>query len=171
MTGLTAVLFVASSVRLAAAASAQVFAPPSQRPLVQTANYTSFSNNTLKDKLTCMARRSTASDLARGHRLCCASICLLLTTASTPIFESLAEQGILLTNYTAVTYPSESNYVAVMGVGFFGMHDDNMYHLLFNISTVVDLLEDKHVSWATYQENMPADASAFPLRISTKVKM
>jgi phospholipase C len=32
-----------------------------------------------------------------------------------------------------------------------------MYHFPFNISTVVDLLEDKHVSWATYQENMPAD--------------
>jgi hypothetical protein len=56
MTRLTAVLFVASFVRLAAAASAQVFAPPSQGPLVQTANYTSFSNSTLKDKPTRMAR-------------------------------------------------------------------------------------------------------------------
>jgi hypothetical protein len=37
------------------------------------------------------------------------------------------------------------------------MHDDNMYHIPSNISTVVDLLEDKHVSWATYQENMPTD--------------
>ncbi|KAJ7921786.1 hypothetical protein B0H13DRAFT_2318099 [Mycena leptocephala] len=36
MTRLTAVLFVASSVRLAAAASAQVFAPPSQGPIRTT---------------------------------------------------------------------------------------------------------------------------------------
>ncbi|KAJ7933370.1 phosphoesterase family-domain-containing protein [Mycena leptocephala] len=79
------------------------------------------------------------------------------TTASTPIFESLAEQGILITNYNAVTHPSEPNYVAAIGGDFFGMHDNNMYHFPFNISTVVDLLEDKHVSWATYQENMPAD--------------
>jgi hypothetical protein len=56
MTRLAAVLFVASSVRLVTAASAQVFAPPSQGSLVQTANYTSFSNNTLKDKPTCMGK-------------------------------------------------------------------------------------------------------------------
>jgi hypothetical protein len=37
------------------------------------------------------------------------------------------------------------------------MHDDNMYHIPSNISTVVDLLEDKGVTWATYQENMPTD--------------
>jgi hypothetical protein len=46
---------------------------------------------------------------------------------------------------------------AAIGGDFFGMHDDNMYHIPSNISTVVDLLEDKHVSWATYQENVPAD--------------
>jgi hypothetical protein len=38
------------------------------------------------------------------------------------------------------------------------MHDDNMYHIPSNITTVVDLLEDKDISWATYQENMAADA-------------
>ncbi|KAJ7864671.1 hypothetical protein B0H13DRAFT_1500401, partial [Mycena leptocephala] len=59
----------------------------------------------------------------------------------------LAEQGKLLTNYNAITHPSEPNYVAAIGGDFFGMHDDNMYHIPLNISTVVDLLEDKHVSW------------------------
>jgi hypothetical protein len=43
-------------VRLAAAASAQVFAPPSKGPLVQTANYTSFSNSTLNEKPTCKGK-------------------------------------------------------------------------------------------------------------------
>lgn len=47
--------------------------------------------------------------------------------------------------------------VAAIGGDFFGMSDDNMYHIPSNISTVVDLLEDKGVSWAPYQENMPAD--------------
>jgi len=32
------------------------------------------------------------------------------------------------------------------------------YHIPSNISCVVDLLEDKGISWATYQENMPTDA-------------
>jgi hypothetical protein len=47
--------------------------------------------------------------------------------------------------------------VAAIGGDFFGMADDNMYHIPSNISTVVDLLEDKGITWATYQENMPAD--------------
>lgn len=29
-----------------------------------------------------------------------------------------------------------------------------------NVSTLIDLLETKNISWATYQENMPTDAFA-----------
>lgn len=47
---LTSILFATSWVHLAYAATAQLFAPPSRNPLVQTANYTSFSNHTLNDK-------------------------------------------------------------------------------------------------------------------------
>ncbi|KAJ7626740.1 phosphoesterase family-domain-containing protein [Mycena rosella] len=145
-----AVLF-ASSFRLAGAVAAQTFEPPSKGPLVQTANYTSFSNNTLHTK-----------NVVKGkvfNRI----IQVWLentdfeTAASTPIFESLASQGLLFTNYHSVTHPSEPNYVAALGGDFFGMHDDNMYHIPSNISTIVDLLEDKKISWATYQENMPED--------------
>ncbi|KAJ7144511.1 phosphoesterase family-domain-containing protein [Mycena epipterygia] len=143
-------LFV-SSVHLANAISAQTFEPPSKGPLVQTSNYTSFSNNTLDDK-----------NVVKGkafNRI----IQIWLentdfdTAASTPMFESLAKHGILFTNYKSVTHPSQPNYVAALGGDFFGMHDDFMYHIPSNISTVVDLLVDKKISWATYQENMPTD--------------
>lgn len=53
---LSAVLILASSVRLAAATTAQGFEPASTGPLVQTANYTSFSNSTLKDRPTCKGK-------------------------------------------------------------------------------------------------------------------
>jgi phospholipase C len=33
------------------------------------------------------------------------------------------------------------------------------YNIPANISTVVDLLEAKHISWAAYAESMPTDAS------------
>lgn len=56
MTRLAAVLILASSARLAFAATAQVFSPPSKGLLVQTGNYTSFSNSTLKDKPTCKGK-------------------------------------------------------------------------------------------------------------------
>jgi len=151
MTRLSAVLFLASSVRLAAAATAQVFAPASTGPLVQSANYTSFSNSTLTDRPTHKGKvfnRIIQVWLENTD---------FVTAASTPIFESLAEQGILLTNYNSVTHPSEPNYVSAIGGDFFGMDADFMFHIPSNISTVVDLLEDKGVTWATYQENMPAD--------------
>ncbi|KAJ7758374.1 phosphoesterase family-domain-containing protein [Mycena metata] len=145
------ILLLAASARLASAATAQVFEPPSKGPLVQTANYTSFSNSTLNDK-----------KVVKGHAFNRIIHIWLentdfATTASTPIFESLAEQGLLLTNYNGVTHPSEPNYLAATGGDFWGLHDDFMYHVPANISCVVDLLEDKGISWATYQENMPAD--------------
>ncbi|KAJ7844901.1 phosphoesterase family-domain-containing protein [Mycena olivaceomarginata] len=149
---LTSILFATSSGHLAYAATAQLFAPPSRNPLVQTANYTSFSNHTLNDKKVVKGKvfnRIIQVWLENTD---------FETAASTSIFESLAEQGILFTNYNSVTHPSEPNYVAAIGGDFFGMHDDNMYHIPSNITTVVDLLEDKDISWATYQENMAADS-------------
>ncbi|KAJ7088900.1 phosphoesterase family-domain-containing protein [Mycena belliarum] len=147
----SAALLFASSFRLAGAVAAQVFEPPSKGPLVQTSNYTSFSNNTLHnprivkgkafDRIIQVWLENTDFE----------------TAATTPVFEELAKQGLLFTNYNSVTHPSEPNYVAALGGDFFGMHDDNMYHIPSNISTVIDLLEEKRISWATYQENMPED--------------
>ncbi|KAJ7087029.1 phosphoesterase family-domain-containing protein [Mycena crocata] len=151
-TWLYTAIILASYVRLASAAAAQVFSPPSTGPLVQTSNYTSFSNDTLNDEYVVPGKvfdRIIHVWLENTD---------FESAASTPAFESLAEQGILLTNYNGVTHVSEPNYVAAIGGDHFGMHDDNMYHVPSNISCVVDLLEDKNISWATYQENMPTDA-------------
>jgi Phosphoesterase family len=89
-------------------------------------------------------------------------------------FNELATQGVRLDQYCALTHPSEPNYVASVGGDFFGMGDDNLYNIppkcvttashdmfciqfLISISTVVDLLEAKNISWASYQENIPFD--------------
>ncbi|TPX45373.1 hypothetical protein SeMB42_g04034 [Synchytrium endobioticum] len=45
-------------------------------------------------------------------------------SASSPTFQKLASKGILLTNYHAVTHPSEPNYMASVGGDFFGLGDD-----------------------------------------------
>jgi len=79
------------------------------------------------------------------------------TTASDdPNFAALTKQGIQLTNNFAVTHPSEPNYVSVVGGEYFGMDNDNLNRIPQNISSVVDLLEDKKISWAEYQEDMPS---------------
>lgn len=57
--------------------------------------------------------------------------------------------------YSAVTHPSEPNYVACIGGDYFGMNNDAVNNIPANISSVVDLLEDKGISWGHYEEDMP----------------
>lgn len=73
-----------------------------------------------------------------------------------PNLSRLASQGITLSNYYAVTHPSQPNYMASVGGDTFGLGDDNFHSLPSNISSIVDLLEDKGISWGEYQEDMPS---------------
>ncbi|KAG6860741.1 hypothetical protein C0995_008005 [Termitomyces sp. Mi166 len=72
-----------------------------------------------------------------------------------PNLQALAKKGLSLTNYFALTHPSEPNYVASVGGEFFGIDTDDLLNLPTNVSSIVDLLEDKGISWAEYQEDMP----------------
>ena len=81
-------------------------------------------------------------------------------TSSTENFAAFTKQGIRLTNLFAVTHPSEPNYVASVGGDYYGMNNDNLNHVPENISSVVDLLEERGISWAEYQEDMPV--TGFP---------
>lgn len=75
--------------------------------------------------------------------------------AGDPSMKELAAKGIALTNYHAVTHPSEPNYAAVVAGDYFGMDNDDFIDFPKNISTVVDLLDTKGISFATYQEHIP----------------
>lgn len=70
-------------------------------------------------------------------------------------FQTLAAQGILLTNYYAVTHPSEPNYVASVGGDYFGIGDDSLHAIPQQIASVVDILEASGISWAEYEQDMP----------------
>ncbi|KAF8557383.1 hypothetical protein OG21DRAFT_1505322 [Imleria badia] len=74
-----------------------------------------------------------------------------------PVFRGLTAQGILLSSYYAVTHPSEPNYIASVGGDFFGLATDDLTYIPNNMSTIVDLLDAKSISWSSYQENMPTD--------------
>ncbi|CDO95216.1 unnamed protein product [Kluyveromyces dobzhanskii CBS 2104] len=67
----------------------------------------------------------------------------------------LATQGITLTNYWALTHPSEPNYLASVSGDYFALDDDRFIALPSNVSTIVDLLDTKGISWAEYQEHSP----------------
>ncbi|KAK3333747.1 phosphoesterase family-domain-containing protein [Cercophora scortea] len=72
-----------------------------------------------------------------------------------PNMQWLARQGILLTNYFAVTHPSQPNYAAAVCGDTFGMDHDEFVRFPANISTVVDLLDTKGITWGEYQEHQP----------------
>lgn len=67
----------------------------------------------------------------------------------------LAEQGIVLDNYWALTHPSEPNYLASVSGDYFALDDDRFIAMPSNISTIIDLLDTKNISWAEYQEHLP----------------
>ncbi|KAH9016787.1 phosphoesterase family-domain-containing protein [Lactarius pseudohatsudake] len=133
------------------AAQAPQFVPPSEGPLVESTNYVGANNGSLS-KSTVVAGKSfdrfiqiwiENTDFESAN--------------STAAFSDLAKQGIFLDQYYALTHPSEPNYMAAAGGDFWGCDDDNLYHLPPNVSTIVDLLEAKSISWASYQENLPSD--------------
>ncbi|TGZ77563.1 phosphoesterase-domain-containing protein [Ascodesmis nigricans] len=72
-----------------------------------------------------------------------------------PNMKKLAKQGILLTNYHALTHASQGNYIAAAAGDYFGIETGDTYNIPSNVSTIVDVLEDKGVSWGAYQEDMP----------------
>jgi len=72
-----------------------------------------------------------------------------------PNLKWLSTLGITLSNYFAVTHPSLPNYVAATGGDYYGLDNDKHNTLPANISSVVDILEDKNITWGEYQESMP----------------
>ncbi|KAG6032971.1 hypothetical protein E4U40_005736 [Claviceps sp. LM458 group G5] len=70
-------------------------------------------------------------------------------------FHWFAKRGITLSNYFAVTHPSQPNYMAAVAGDYFGMNHDEFLRSPRNVSTVIDLLDTKGISWGHYQEDMP----------------
>ncbi|KAF2151926.1 acid phosphatase phoa [Myriangium duriaei CBS 260.36] len=67
----------------------------------------------------------------------------------------LASKGVTLENYFGVTHPSEPNYIAAIGGDNFGLDGDPFVQIANNVSTVIDLLESRGISWSEYQEDLP----------------
>ena len=82
----------------------------------------------------------------------------LSTRADTDLsanFAWIATQGITLTNYLAITHPSQPNYVAAVGGSTHGIDSDDFTRISSSTKTIVDLLEAKGVSWSEYEEDSP----------------
>jgi len=82
--------------------------------------------------------------------------------ARAPFLHRLAQRGAVLTNYHAVAHPSYPNYLALVSGSTQSIHDNAPR--LFDKGNLVDLLEQAHVSWKVYAENLPAPCS--PVEVS-----
>ncbi|GBB90116.1 hypothetical protein RclHR1_00170020 [Rhizophagus clarus] len=65
------------------------------------------------------------------------------------------QNGILLSNYFAVEHPSEPNYIAQIYGSTLRIKDDADHNITGK--NLVDLLEDKGISWKAYMENYPGN--------------
>jgi len=72
-----------------------------------------------------------------------------------PYFAALAKRGQLLTNYHALTHPSQPNYVAMIFGDAMGVVDSTVTDVPGR--NLVDQLEERGLTWKTYQENYPGN--------------
>ena len=80
----------------------------------------------------------------------------IVKTLNHPYFnKTLASKGRLLTNYYAVTHPSQPNYISMISGSTFGVHTDFDYNL--DGQTIVDRLEERSIGWKSYQEDYPGN--------------
>ncbi|KAJ2963245.1 hypothetical protein NQZ79_g1753 [Umbelopsis isabellina] len=81
------------------------------------------------------------------------------TAAANPYLSSLAQKhtGVTLTNYLAITHPSQPNYVAMISGSPSGVLLD--FDSTINRKNIVDLLEAKGISWKSYQQAYPGNCN------------
>jgi hypothetical protein len=72
-----------------------------------------------------------------------------------PFFKKLATLGTNLTNFFALTHPSQGNYIGLTSGSLNGVKNDNPIDL--NVTNVIDLLESRGISWKVYAEDYPGN--------------
>jgi hypothetical protein len=71
---------------------------------------------------------------------------------------SLEKKGTLLTNYRAITHPSQPNYIAMIAGSTMGVTSDSNTDV--EGTSIVDLLAQKNLTWKAYEENYPGGCFA-----------
>jgi phospholipase C len=72
-----------------------------------------------------------------------------------PFMKSLAARGAYLESYTAITHPSQPNYIAMTAGDLHGVKDNENVDL--DVRHLGDLLEAKGLSWKVYAEGYPGN--------------
>jgi hypothetical protein len=74
---------------------------------------------------------------------------------SQPFQASLAARGALLSNFRAITHPSQPNYLAMVAGSTYNVNHDGNINL--NVPHLGDLLEERGLQWKVYAEDYPGN--------------
>jgi phosphatidylinositol-3-phosphatase len=81
----------------------------------------------------------------------------IVGSSRAPYINSLIKRYGLATNYTAVTHPSEPNYLALWAGSTFGIHDDYVHNI--SARNLADQLAAHGRSWHVYAQDLPRTCS------------
>jgi hypothetical protein len=73
-----------------------------------------------------------------------------------PYINSLINAHGFASDYHALTYPSDPNYISLLGGSDFGIHTDCSLSCMVDEPNLLDNLEAAGKSWAFYEESMPS---------------
>jgi hypothetical protein len=72
-----------------------------------------------------------------------------------PFFKTLATQGAIFANFSAIAHPSYPNYLAMVAGSAFDNDSDEQTTI--QATSIVDLLESKKLTWKAYAEDYPGN--------------
>jgi len=81
----------------------------------------------------------------------------ILKSMKNRLMADLASEGTLLVNFDAIVNPSQPNYIAMIAGSLMGVHTDLDYDV--EGRNLVDLMEEKGVTWKSYQEQYPGQCN------------
>lgn len=79
----------------------------------------------------------------------------LEVTLSQPFFSSLTKKGALLSNYSAITHPSQPNYIALVSGSTHGVTGND--NVTLSAKHIGDRLEETGKQWKVYAETYPGN--------------
>jgi hypothetical protein len=78
----------------------------------------------------------------------------ILGSRAAPFINRLARRYAVATQMYAITHPSLPNYLALTGGSTFGI-DSDCTDCSVNATSIIDQLEQRHLSWRAYLEDLP----------------
>ena len=84
------------------------------------------------------------------------------TAAAQPYLQQLAAEGASLSSHSAITHPSQPNYVALVAGDLLGVTDNDRH--VIDATHLGDLVEAKGLDWHVYAEGFPGDCGQVATR-------